>query len=80
MDTHRIVHIASNETERIVVAQVLLRSEWYLAQVIKTIDGISRDAQVTQTFLIERRLQAYIDCILQFLYLQLAKLLSWHRL
>ena len=67
MDTDSIVHIGTYEAERIVVAQILLRGEGNLTEVIKTVDGIGGNAQIAQTLLVERRIQTDFDGFLEFL-------------
>ena len=80
VDADSIVEVAAYETKRIVVTKVLLCCKRNLTKIVERIDGISCDTMLTQTLLVERRLQGDVDALLQFLYLQLLKLLSWHRL
>ena len=78
VDANGIVHIATNETEGIVLTKVLLSGKRYLANILRCLNGIWRNTQVSQAFLIERRLQGDGNTRLQFLYLELSELLTWH--
>ena len=80
VDAHGIVQISAYQSVGIVVAQVLLRGEGDLAKIVERIDGIGRDTEFTETLLVEGRVQADLDGLLEFLHLQLLELLSWHRL
>ena len=62
-----IVHVTSYETEGIVLAQVLFCGERNLTQVVEAIDGVGSDAELAQTFLVERGLKTHLDGSLQFL-------------
>ena len=78
MDTDGIVQASAYEAIGIVVAQVLLRGEGDLAEVCQRVDGVRRDAEISQTLLVERRVQSNLDALLEFLHLQRFQLLSWH--
>ena len=80
VDTNGIIQTTTYQTVGIVVAKVLLRGEGDLAKVIEAVDRVGSDACITQTLLLERRLQGNLNALLQFLNLQLLKLLSWHGL
>ena len=80
VDTYCIIQTATNKSEGIIVAQVLLRCKGDLAEIFKAVDRIRGDAQIAQTFLIERRIQGDSDTLFEFLYLQRFELLSWHGL
>ena len=46
VDTYSIVQIAANQSVGIVVAQILLRGERNLTQVIEAVDRVSRNTQI----------------------------------
>ena len=78
VNTDGIIQASANKTIRIVVTQVLLRGEGDLTQVCQRVDGVRRDAEISQTLLVEGRVQGDLDALLEFLHLQRFQLLSWH--
>ena len=78
VDADGIIHIAANETKGIVLTKILLGGKRNLTNILRSLNRIWRNAQITEAFLIERRLQGDSNTRFQFLYLELSELLAWH--
>ena len=78
VDTNRIVQVTAYQSPGIVIAQIGLRREGDLTDVLRSVDGIGGNAQLSQVLLVEGGIQTNLDGLLQFLYLELPQLLTWH--